>query len=104
MHEILIDVLIFLVASQCFQAKKLQLSQTDLNTISTKIVIQMNAKMGGEPWSVDIPIKVQLRALEEQVPLENYCHGNQGCKCDGTQRNGVPVLLKSLSISHMAIH
>jgi len=54
---ILIHDLTFLVPSQCCLAKTMN-NQKGLMTISTKIVIQMNAKMGGEPWSVDIPIKV----------------------------------------------
>jgi aubergine-like protein len=28
-----------------------------LMSIATKVVIQMNAKLGGEPWSIQIPIK-----------------------------------------------
>jgi aubergine-like protein len=45
----------FGVNSQCFLAKNL-LSK-GIMSISTKVVIQMSAKLGGEPWFVKIPIK-----------------------------------------------
>lgn len=48
----------FLVAvpSQCFLGSNLV--NKNLNSIATKVIIQMVAKMGGVPWSVKIPFKV----------------------------------------------
>ncbi|TSO88073.1 Piwi-like protein 1 [Bagarius yarrelli] len=42
--------------SQCVVARTLSRPQA-LMTIATKIALQMNCKMGGELWSVDIPLK-----------------------------------------------
>ncbi|XP_053540407.1 piwi-like protein 1 isoform X1 [Ictalurus punctatus] len=42
--------------SQCVVARTLSRPQT-LMTIATKISLQMNCKMEGEPWSVEIPLK-----------------------------------------------
>jgi len=41
--------------SQCFLAKNL--TNKGLMSIATKVVVQINAKLGGEPWSVQVPIK-----------------------------------------------
>ena len=29
-----------------------------MDTVATKVVLQMNCKMGGEPWAVKMPMKV----------------------------------------------
>uniref|UniRef100_A0A8C9W4Y1 Piwi-like RNA-mediated gene silencing 1 n=1 Tax=Scleropages formosus TaxID=113540 RepID=A0A8C9W4Y1_SCLFO len=42
--------------SQCVLSRTLSRPQT-LLTIATKIALQMNCKMGGELWSVEIPLK-----------------------------------------------
>ncbi|MBN3296088.1 PIWL1 protein, partial [Amia calva] len=42
--------------SQCVVARTLSKPQA-LMTIATKIALQMNCKMGGELWAVDIPLK-----------------------------------------------
>jgi hypothetical protein len=44
------------VPSQCFLAKNV--TSKGLMSIATKVVIQMNAKLGGEPWSIQLPLKV----------------------------------------------
>ncbi|XP_061211371.1 piwi-like protein 1 [Neopsephotus bourkii] len=44
------------VPSQCVMARTLSKSQTVM-AIATKIALQMNCKMGGELWSVEIPLK-----------------------------------------------
>ncbi|XP_074777312.1 piwi-like protein 1 isoform X1 [Athene noctua] len=44
------------VPSQCVIARTLSKPQTTL-AIATKIALQMNCKMGGELWSVEIPLK-----------------------------------------------
>ncbi|XP_068099765.1 piwi-like protein 1 [Hyperolius riggenbachi] len=44
------------VPSQCVLAKTLSKPQTILS-VATKIALQMNCKMGGELWSVEIPLK-----------------------------------------------
>ncbi|KFP31525.1 Piwi-like 1 [Colius striatus] len=44
------------VPSQCVLARTLGKPQTAI-TVATKIALQMNCKMGGELWSVEIPLK-----------------------------------------------
>ncbi|ODM90222.1 Piwi-like protein 1 [Orchesella cincta] len=44
------------IPSQCFLAKNLN-NVKSLMSICTKMVIQMNAKQGGEPWGVVVPLK-----------------------------------------------
>ncbi|KFP74741.1 Piwi-like 1, partial [Apaloderma vittatum] len=44
------------VPSQCLLARSLSKPQTALSIV-TKIALQMNCKMGGELWSVEIPLK-----------------------------------------------
>ncbi|XP_008948124.1 PREDICTED: piwi-like protein 1 isoform X2 [Merops nubicus] len=44
------------IPSQCVIARTLSKPQTAV-TIATKIALQMNCKMGGELWTVDIPLK-----------------------------------------------
>ncbi|KAJ7994148.1 hypothetical protein DPEC_G00262900 [Dallia pectoralis] len=46
----------FPTPSQCVVARTLSKPQA-LMTVATKIALQMNCKMGGELWSVDIPLK-----------------------------------------------
>ncbi|CAL8140865.1 unnamed protein product [Orchesella dallaii] len=43
------------VLSQCFLAKNV--SSKGLMSIATKVVVQMNAKLGGEPWTLKLPLK-----------------------------------------------
>ncbi|CAG7816213.1 unnamed protein product [Allacma fusca] len=43
------------IQSQCFLAKNL--TNRGLMSIATKVAIQMNAKLGGEPWGVANPMK-----------------------------------------------
>ncbi|NWS11840.1 PIWL1 protein, partial [Pachyramphus minor] len=44
------------IPSQCVLARTLSKTQT-IMTVATKIALQMNCKMGGELWSVEIPLK-----------------------------------------------
>ncbi|XP_027588832.1 piwi-like protein 1 [Pipra filicauda] len=44
------------IPSQCVLARTLSKHQT-IMTVATKIALQMNCKMGGELWSVEIPLK-----------------------------------------------
>ncbi|KFW03842.1 Piwi-like 1 [Eurypyga helias] len=44
------------IPSQCVLARTLSKPQTAM-AVSTKIALQMNCKMGGELWSVEIPLK-----------------------------------------------
>ncbi|NWR55762.1 PIWL1 protein, partial [Bucorvus abyssinicus] len=44
------------IPSQCVLARTLSKPQT-VQTIATKIALQMNCKMGGELWTVEIPLK-----------------------------------------------
>ncbi|KAG8455995.1 hypothetical protein GDO86_001978 [Hymenochirus boettgeri] len=44
------------VPSQCVIAKTLSKPQT-VASVATKILLQMNCKMGGELWSIEIPLK-----------------------------------------------
>lgn len=48
----------FLVPSQCFVAKNAH-NPKGLMSIATKVVVQVNAKLGGEPWFVQVPLKVR---------------------------------------------
>ncbi|CAG7820385.1 unnamed protein product [Allacma fusca] len=41
--------------SQCMLAKNLK--SKALRSIATKLIVQINAKLGGEPWTVHIPLK-----------------------------------------------
>lgn len=43
-------------ASQCVVSRTLSRPQT-LMTVATKIALQMACKMGGELWSVEIPVR-----------------------------------------------
>jgi aubergine-like protein len=44
------------IPSQCFVAKNAN-NPRGLKSIATKVVVQINAKLGGEPWYVQIPLK-----------------------------------------------
>ncbi|ODM95772.1 Protein aubergine, partial [Orchesella cincta] len=46
----------FGIPSQCFLAKNMN-NAKGLMSICTKMVIQMNAKQGGEPWGIKTPLK-----------------------------------------------
>ena len=52
----LVKLFFITVPSQCFLAKNL--TNKGLMSIATKVMVQINAKLGGEPWSVIIPVKV----------------------------------------------
>src|ERR1700754_1586589 len=43
------------IPSQCFLVKNV--TNKGLMSIATKVVVQMNAKLGGEPWTVKLPMK-----------------------------------------------
>ncbi|CAL8126172.1 unnamed protein product [Orchesella dallaii] len=45
----------FGIVSQCLLAPKLQNQQ--FMSVCTKLVIQINSKLGGEPWGVNIPLR-----------------------------------------------
>ena len=45
------------IPSQCFLSKNV--TNKGLMSVATKVVIQMNAKLGGEPWSCPVPVKVK---------------------------------------------
>jgi aubergine-like protein len=45
-----------LVPSQCFLSKNV--TNKGLMSICTKLVVQMNAKVGGEPWGLKNPLQV----------------------------------------------
>lgn len=62
----------FGILSQCFVAKNLQ--NKGLMSICTKIVVQMNSKLGGEPWSIKLPLKKLM-----VVGFDVY-HGGIGSK------------------------
>lgn len=56
------------VPSQCVVARTLSRTQA-LMTVATKLALQMACKMGGELWSVEIPVRPRLwaNALAERV-------------------------------------
>lgn len=50
----------YAIPSQCFQSKHLEKARSgtgELKSIASKVVIQMNAKLGGEPWRIKNPFK-----------------------------------------------
>lgn len=69
--------------SQCVVARTLGKQQTVM-AIATKIALQMNCKMGGELWRVDMPVsllslgdRVVTRLFRERCPA-------RGCGCCAT--------------------
>lgn len=46
------------VSSQCILVKTMMTKNP--TSVASRLAIQMNAKLGGEPWAVDIPLKVKL--------------------------------------------
>jgi aubergine-like protein len=46
------------IPSQCFLSKNV--TNKGLMSVATKVVIQMNAKLGGEPWSCPVPVKKMM--------------------------------------------
>ena len=44
------------VPSQCVVSRTISKPQM-LMSVATKIAVQMNAKMGGEVWAVEVPLK-----------------------------------------------
>ena len=60
------------IPSQCFLSKNV--TSKGLMSIATKVVVQMNAKMGGEPWSIKLPLKNTMF-----VGFDVY-HGAKGSK------------------------
>lgn len=61
--------------SQCVVARTLSKPQA-LMTIATKIALQMNCKMGGELWSVEIPVSNFTQPL-----VTNYIYCIFSCVC-----------------------
>ena len=54
---------------QCFLAKNLD--NRNFNSVLSKMMIQVNAKLGGEPWSLKVPFKVsQMGKLEMYSVLQ----------------------------------
>ncbi|CAL8085757.1 unnamed protein product [Orchesella dallaii] len=49
------------ISSQCLLAKNL--TSKGAMSIATKLVIQMSAKLGGEPWTVQIPLSLRERCM-----------------------------------------
>ena len=45
------------VPSQCVVSRTLQ---KNIMSVSTKIAMQLNAKLGGELWAVEIPVSYPL--------------------------------------------
>lgn len=60
------------IPSQCFVSRNV--TSKGLMSIATKVVVQMNAKLGGEPWSIKIPLKKLM-----VVGFDVY-HGAKGSK------------------------
>ncbi|ODN04208.1 Piwi-like protein 1 [Orchesella cincta] len=60
----------FGIPSQCFVAKRLRIEKI-LSSICTNMVVQMNAKLGGVPWTVENSIKKLM-----VVGLDMYHSGN----------------------------
>ena len=56
LHFVPDDLLLVLVSSQVIVARTLSKKQM-LMSVCTKIGIQLNCKLGGEVWAVDIPLK-----------------------------------------------
>ncbi|MPC89036.1 Piwi-like protein 4 [Portunus trituberculatus] len=46
------------IPSQCVVSRTL-FKKPRLMSVATKIAIQINCKLGGEPWGVSIPVKLQ---------------------------------------------
>lgn len=64
------------IPSQCVLARTLSKPQT-IMTVATKIALQMNCKMGGELWSVEIPVSIFLSmvtALDEALFQKQGLH------------------------------
>jgi len=51
------EVLLFTVPSQCVVTKTLNKKNT-LISVATKILMQLNCKLGGELWRVHIPVSL----------------------------------------------
>jgi len=47
-----------LVPNQCILYKTI--TNKGVMSIATKVAIQMNCKVGGAPWAVEIPLKVRI--------------------------------------------
>ena len=61
-----------LVASQCAQMKHVQCRPGREGAqygVATKLAVQMNTKLGGVPWKVDIPMKV---SYDRRKLVHNY--------------------------------
>lgn len=48
-----------LVPSQCIVSRTLSKKQM-LMSVATKIILQMNCKLGGELWALDIPVSSDM--------------------------------------------
>lgn len=65
------------VPSQLFLQKNLNGRNT--MSIATKVAIQMNCKLGGAPWRIDVPIK-GLMAIGFDVCRDAKTKGRDFCK------------------------
>lgn len=52
--------LIFIVPSQVIVSRTISKPKA-LMTVATKVAIQLNCKLGGEPWTVDIPVSINCK-------------------------------------------
>ncbi|KPP60297.1 piwi-like protein 1-like, partial [Scleropages formosus] len=77
--------------SQCVLSRTLSRPQT-LLTIATKIALQMNCKMGGELWSVEIPVVLKMCAPESWA-------GDHGCSEGGTGSPKLSVIVVTKRIA-----
>ena len=59
------------IPSQCFLSKNV--TNKGLMSVATKVVIQMNAKLGGEPWSCPVPVKVKKIYFVFRFSFSNIC-------------------------------
>lgn len=50
--------LLFLVPSQCILAKTLAKKQTIMSVV-TKVAMQINCKLGGELWTLEVPVSIE---------------------------------------------
>ncbi|XP_021946660.1 piwi-like protein Siwi [Folsomia candida] len=80
------------VPSQCFLSKNL--TNKNLNSIASKVIIQMTAKLGGVPWSVKVPLK-KLMVLGLDV---YHCSNRKGESAGALVATSSPSLTSYLSL------
>lgn len=65
---------VFLVPTQVVLAKNISPQAKGIMSIATKIGIQINCKLGGAPWSVEIPLNVRLPSVLPNLnSREKHC-------------------------------